>query len=60
MITLEEIREMLQDRRIPLIVEATGLSYQTITGIRDGLTVNPEYQTLVKLSQYFQAREGGQ
>ena len=37
-----------------MIAEATGLSYNTITNIRDGKQNNPGYSTLKALSDYLE------
>lgn len=52
MLTIEEIRERLQDRRINYVVRATGLSRITVHNIRTGRQTRPRYETLLALSQY--------
>jgi vacuolar-type H+-ATPase subunit D/Vma8 len=52
MMTLEEIRKALQDRRLDKVSTATGLHYNTVRDIRDNSEANPTYFTLKSLSDY--------
>lgn len=54
MLSLEQIKLALQDRRPSVVSEATGLSYPTIAAIRDGLNVNPTLNVIQKLSDYLE------
>lgn len=54
MMTLECIRQALQDRRIEMVATATGLHYNTIRAIRDNQQANPEYRTIQTLSDYLE------
>lgn len=56
MLTLEQIRHKLKDRRPNMVAEATGLHLNTILAIRDSDNANPTYKVLVALSDYL---EGG-
>ena len=51
---LSVIREMLMDRQIHKIAEATGVSRFTIYRIRDGY--DAKYETIEKLSDYLTER----
>lgn len=53
MLTLEELRHALKDRRIPLIAQATGLHYNTVADVRDNEDANPTYKVLKALNDYF-------
>jgi len=53
MLTIEEIKERLQDRRPNVVGDATGLSYGTIAGIRNGVNQNPTLKVMQSLSDYF-------
>lgn len=55
MMTLDEIRTALADRRIDRVAEATGLHENTIWAIRAGRNENPSYRTLRSLSDYLSA-----
>lgn len=54
MLSLEEIRERLQDRRLRVIAEKTGLSYPTVLNVRDNIRSNPTYEVLKKISEYLE------
>lgn len=57
MMTFNEIKECLQDRRVSVVAEATGLHYNTIRDVRDNPNANPTARTLRKLSDYLEARK---
>ena len=54
MMTLNDIRLALQDRRIGLVAQATGLHVNTIRVLRDGENANPSYRVLAALSDYLE------
>lgn len=54
MLTLEQIREQLKDRRIGMVSEATGVHVNTIRDIRDNKGSNPTYKVLIALSDYLE------
>ena len=56
MMTLEEVREKLVDRRIDMVADATGLHYGTVQEIRSGKNDNPSYKTVKALSDYFEGK----
>lgn len=49
---LDQIRELLLDRRPGLVAEKTGLHVNTVIRIRDGQEVNPKLETLTRLADY--------
>lgn len=57
MMYLEQIREMLADRRLSLVAEATGLHYNTVRAIRDDPEANPTYKAVKALSEYLQGQK---
>ena len=57
MMYLEQIREMLADRRLSLVAEATGLHYNTVRAIRDDPEANPTYKAVKALSDYLQGQK---
>ena len=57
MLTLEEVREALLDRRIDMVAEATGLHYSTVREIRANIQKNPSYKAIKALSDYLEGRE---
>lgn len=52
-LTVEQLKAKLQDRRLEVVATATGLHYNTLRYIRDGKLTNVKYETLIKLSKYF-------
>lgn len=54
MMTLEQIRAALQDRRVSMIARATGLHYNTVRDVRDNDEANPTYKVLKALSDYLE------
>lgn len=52
LLTIEQIRDKLIDRRVSMVSEATGLHYNTIRWIRDNADANPTLDTMKKLSAY--------
>ena len=54
MLTIEEIKERLKDRRPNVVGDVTGLSYGTIAGIRNGVNQNPTLKVMQALSEYFE------
>jgi hypothetical protein len=57
--TLNEIREALQDRRLSVIAERTGIHENTIRAIRDGKNTNPTLGVFSVLSDYLKGNAGG-
>ena len=52
-LTIDDIRTKLHDRRLEVVAVATGLHYNTLRQIRDNKQQNVKYETLEKLSAYF-------
>lgn len=52
MLTLDEIRRLLQDRRPGMVAEACGVHINTVLAIRDNPQANPTYKVLKALSDY--------
>tara|TARA_R100000734_G_C3308118_1_gene98738 strand:- start:555 stop:746 length:192 start_codon:yes stop_codon:yes gene_type:complete len=52
MLTADQVRSKLQDRRLAIVAEKCGLTFMSLSRIRknDG---NPSSTTLEKLSKYF-------
>jgi hypothetical protein len=57
MMTLEQIRRQLQDRRPGLVAKETGLHFNTVRAIRDDPNANPTYKAIKALSDYLEARQ---
>jgi hypothetical protein len=58
MMKLDEIRELLKDRRVSMIAEATGIHFNTIREIRDNENANPTYKVMTKLTDYLESNNG--
>ena len=56
MMTVEQIRRALRDRRPGLVAEATGLHLNTVRKVRDNEDANPTYKVLKALSDYLTHR----
>jgi hypothetical protein len=54
MLTLDEIRAMLLERKLKIIAERTGLAYDTVRRIAYGYAQEPTYNTVKILSDYLQ------
>lgn len=52
MLSIEEMRALLQDRNASAIASITGLSAATIRDIKEGRNNNPTMATAQKLSDY--------
>ena len=52
LLTIPEIRERLQDRRLEMVSEATGLHYNTVLYIKTGTAKGANIRTIEKLSAY--------
>ena len=52
MLTLGQIRELLDDRKLDIVSEKTGLHRNTLAAIRDGRNDNPTLKTIEALSDY--------
>ena len=52
LLTVDEVREKLLDRRLSYVAEKCGLTYMSLSRIRKN-EGNPSLATLEKLSEYF-------
>lgn len=57
MLTLNEIRTALADRRLSVVAKATGIHVTTIARIRDGISLDPKSSVVAALSAYLEARK---
>jgi DNA-binding XRE family transcriptional regulator len=53
MMSLEQIRVQLMDRRLSVVAAAIGVHRNTLISIRDGRNTNPSLRTMEALSAYF-------
>jgi transcriptional regulator with XRE-family HTH domain len=52
MYSIEEIRSLLNDRKLSVVAENTGISYQTLLAIKNGTQTNPKLKTIQVLDSY--------
>lgn len=52
LLTINEIRERLQDRRLDVVAVATGLHYNTVLYMKTGSAKGANITTIEKLSAY--------
>jgi hypothetical protein len=55
MMTIDEIRAGLYDKRLIIIAKSTGISYGTLLAIRNNRDVNPSLKTMQTLSAYLKS-----
>lgn len=58
MLTLNEIRDLLRDRRLAVVSESTGISYGTLLSLRDNPDANPSLKTMLILDAYLHGGRG--
>jgi len=51
-LSLKEIQEGLQDKRLYTVARSTGLSYPTLRKLAEGKAKNPTIETLKAVSNY--------
>lgn len=54
MMTLDQIREALDDRILYVVAERTGIHRNTVAAIKSGKIENPTYHVLKKISDYLE------
>lgn len=59
MLTLEEIIDKLKDRRLRVVANEIGLSYDTVRRIANGYFRDPSYKTVKLLSDYLTGGSNG-
>ena len=57
MLTLNETRRLLMDRRLQVVAQATGIHYNTLKKIRDDDQANPTYVVIKLLSDYLEGKQ---
>ncbi len=56
MLTLEEVQNKLKDRRLKIVANETGLSYDTVRRIAYGHFKDPSYSVIKKISDYLEGK----
>ena len=59
MLTLDQIKQRLTDRRPSKVAEAIGVHVNTILQIRDDPNANPTYRVVSALSDYLESNNNG-
>lgn len=54
MLTVREIQIALSDRKLTVVAQETGLAYNTVRAIANGTNPNPDYKTVLTLSDYLE------
>lgn len=54
MLSIEQIKAALADRRLYKVAEATGLSYPTLRGILTNPDANPTHSVMAAISDYLE------
>ena len=57
MLTLEQVRDMLKDRKLKLVAQGSGLSYGTVRRIAAGDDKAVSYEVVKRLSDYLEGKE---
>lgn len=57
MLTIEEVRKRISDRKPAVIATATGLSYDTVWRVQRGDFKQVSYETVKALSDYLEAKD---
>lgn len=56
-LSLNRMREMLEDRNMSSVSRNTGINVVTLLQIKNG-TTDPKYSTMEKLSNYLEEKDG--
>lgn len=54
MLTLDQIRHKLKDRRLAIIAKEIGISYPTLLAISQGKAKNPSYRIVQLICDYLE------
>ncbi len=54
MLTPDEVKEKLRDRVPAIVAEGSGLHINTVYKLKKGESIDPSYETMVKISAYFE------
>ena len=55
MMTIDELRAALQDRKAKIVAAATGVHENTVRDIASGRNDNPTYRVMLSLSDYLRS-----
>lgn len=51
-LTIDDVRTALADRKLTKVAEETGLKYHTVMEVANGKRENPTYETYIALVNY--------
>lgn len=54
MLTVKEIQEKLEDRKLQVVADKTGVHYNTLKNIKDGKNTNPTFKVIKSISEYLE------
>lgn len=57
MYKVNQIKKALADRNLKHVARETGLHYETVRRIAQGISTNPDHKTTVALSDYLEQRD---
>lgn len=57
MLDIHQIQKAIQDRRLGVMAEATGISRATLWAIREGKNENPSHKTIKAISEYLEGNK---
>ena len=57
MLTPDQVKEKLKDRVPGIVAKATGLHLNTIYKLKNGESIDPSYETMAKISEYFEGND---
>jgi len=56
MLTLDQIKEQLKDRRLYIVAKEIGVSYPTLLSIAQGKAKNPSYRIVQLICEYLERK----
>lgn len=57
MLTPDEVKSKLIDRVPDVVSEGSGLHVNTVRALKNGTATKPSYETMRKISEYFESQE---
>jgi hypothetical protein len=56
MMTLDQVREVLKDRKLKIVAQGSGLAYDTVRRVAAGSNKAVSYEVVKKLSDYLEGK----
>lgn len=57
MLTVEQIKDALADRKLTVVSKATGVNRNTLSQVRNGTQTNMQTDTVKRLSDYIEGKD---